>query len=242
MRYLVLISEYQSINPECFPNLYSHQHSTLNLRSMKKVLFTAATLCFSAVLYAFFSNTEDKPSNIQLTAQEIDNPDSSYPKSLASFEDFKKVMLEVESYRAERLVDLKSFLEMSKEEGVIILDARYMLRFDQKHIKGAVNLPFPDFTQNTLSDIIPDANTKILIYCNNNFFGDPIHFASKIVETPKTEDSGFLDSPKEDLTLALNIPTFINLYGYGYTNIYELDELVSMNDPRITFEGEEVGG
>ena len=34
-----------------------------------------------------------------------------------------------------------------------------------------------------------------------------------------------------------NIPTYINLYGYGYRNIYELDELVEMNDPRLEFEG-----
>ena len=40
--------------------------------------------------------------------------------------------------------------------------------------------------------------------------------------------------------LALNIPTYINLYGYGYRNIYELDELVNINDKRIKFEGTEV--
>ena len=37
--------------------------------------------------------------------------------------------------------------------------------------------------------------------------------------------------------MALNVPTYINLYGYGYRNVYELDELVDVNDPRITFEG-----
>ena len=37
--------------------------------------------------------------------------------------------------------------------------------------------------------------------------------------------------------LALNIPTFINLYGYGYRSIYELDELVNVHDTRIEFEG-----
>jgi hypothetical protein len=37
--------------------------------------------------------------------------------------------------------------------------------------------------------------------------------------------------------LALNIPTFINLYGYGYRNVYELSELVSVHDPRLEFEG-----
>ncbi len=37
--------------------------------------------------------------------------------------------------------------------------------------------------------------------------------------------------------MALNIPTYINLYGYGYRNVYELHELVNVDDPRIAFEG-----
>jgi hypothetical protein len=41
--------------------------------------------------------------------------------------------------------------------------------------------------------------------------------------------------------LALNIPTYINLYGYGYRNVYELNELVSVRDPRVAFEGTTVG-
>ena len=46
--------------------------------------------------------------------------------------------------------------------------------------------------------------------------------------------------PETEITLALNIPTYINLYGYGYQNIYELSELVSIYDSRIQFEGTEV--
>ncbi len=37
--------------------------------------------------------------------------------------------------------------------------------------------------------------------------------------------------------LALNIPTYVNLYGYGYHDVYELSELVDLKDPRIAFEG-----
>jgi hypothetical protein len=40
--------------------------------------------------------------------------------------------------------------------------------------------------------------------------------------------------------MALNVPTYINLYGYGYHNVYELDELVNVKDPRVKFEGTEV--
>lgn len=42
------------------------------------------------------------------------------------------------------------------------------------------------------------------------------------------------------LTLALNIPTYINLYGYGYHNVYELSELVNVNSGLLEFEGTEV--
>lgn len=41
--------------------------------------------------------------------------------------------------------------------------------------------------------------------------------------------------PLKRVELALNIPTFINLYGYGYKNIYELGDMISVDDPRIRF-------
>ncbi len=39
----------------------------------------------------------------------------------------------------------------------------------------------------------------------------------------------------KSISLALNIPTYVNLYGYGYQNIYELNELVNINDSRVNF-------
>lgn len=33
---------------------------------------------------------------------------------------------------------------------------------------------------------------------------------------------------KTPLTLTLNIPKFINLHGYGYRNVFELNELLSI--------------
>ncbi len=41
-------------------------------------------------------------------------------------------------------------------------------------------------------------------------------------------------------SLALNIPTYINLYGYGYKNVYELEDMVDVNDLAVTFEGTDV--
>lgn len=173
-----------------------------------------------------------------------EKPRKSYRKSLANYNDFKMLVGEVDDYRKQRLIDLNTFIAASKEVHTIILDTRSEYRFTKKHIKGAIHLSFSDFTQDNLQKLIPNPNTKILIYCNNNFYGDQIHFTSKIVKpriTTEKKVGGFLVSEhKKPITLALNIPTFINLYGYGYKNVYELDELVYVNDDRIEFEGTDI--
>lgn len=131
---------------------------------------------------------------------------------------------EAGAHRAKRLVDIDTFTRMSKEPQTIILDARSESAFKRKHFKNAVHLNFSDFSFAALERLIPDKNTRILIYCNNNIDGDEQNFARK--STP----------------LALNIPTFINLYGYGYKNVYELSSLLNADDPKLEFEGTAVGG
>ena len=37
--------------------------------------------------------------------------------------------------------------------------------------------------------------------------------------------------------LALNIPTFINLHGYGYGNVWELADVIGMDDPGVGWVG-----
>lgn len=165
---------------------------------------------------------------------------TNYPKAKVSFDDFKGLVAEVETHRTAHLIDLNTFLKMSKEEGVIIFDSRSDFRFDRIHVKGAKHLAFTDFTQDNLKKVIPNPDAKILIYCNNNFEGNQTDFATKAfipgARADKTVSAQF-DAQAKPLMMALNIPTYINLYGYGYRNVYELDELVKVNDPRITFEG-----
>lgn len=166
--------------------------------------------------------------------------DNPYPKAKVSFDDFKNLVAEVETHREKRLIDLDTFLKMSKEPGVIILDSRSTFRYDRIHVKGAKHLSFTDYTQANLGEVIPSFETIILIYCNNNFEGDQTDFASKVA-MPITRSGDIItaqfNSQEKPLMMALNIPTYINLYGYGYHNVYELNELVNINDPRITFEG-----
>lgn len=131
---------------------------------------------------------------------------------------FLNISQELVDYRASRLIDIETFNAYCQEENTIILDTRSKAAYDEIHIKGAIHLNFSDFTKTALARTIDDKNTRILIYCNNNF-----------------------DSPREALMnkmtpLALNIPTFINLHGYGYTNIYELNEYLDENDQSVIFE------
>jgi hypothetical protein len=163
-----------------------------------------------------------------------------YPKAKVSFDDFKGLVAEVETHRASRLIDLNTFLKMSQEPGVIIFDSRSDFRFDRLHVKGAKHLAFTDFTQDNLKKVIPAFETTILIYCNNNFDGNQTDFASKVAlpgPKPSNAVASQLAAQAKPLMMALNIPTYINLYGYGYRNVYELNELVKVSDPRIAFEG-----
>ncbi|MEM9668990.1 MAG: rhodanese-like domain-containing protein [Pseudomonadota bacterium] len=121
------------------------------------------------------------------------------------------------AYRADRLINLDVFNQMASERSTIILDTRSVAAFNEGHLEGAVNLTFADFTEDKLAEVIPDRTTRILIYCNNNFVDDVEPVPAK--------------SPQ----LALNIPTFVNLFGYGYMNVYELGELVSLDDERLSW-------
>src|SRR4051812_44016549 len=71
--------------------------------------------------------------------------------------------------RATHRVSEEEFLRMSGEPGTIVLDARSREKYDQLHVKGAINLSFPDIAVQSLRDTIPDQSARILIYCNNNF-------------------------------------------------------------------------
>jgi phage shock protein E len=132
-----------------------------------------------------------------------------------NYSGFRSLTGEVEAYRADRLVSHAQFERMARERNTIILDARSADAYAQGHIAGAINLPFTDFTDLSLREALRDPNVRILIYCNNNFSNNAQPVVLKRVE------------------LALNIQTFINLYGYGYRNVYELGDVVDFNDPAV---------
>jgi len=140
---------------------------------------------------------------------------SGSASSQVDYSGFRDLTSEVDGYRADRLIDHATFERMAGEPNTIVLDARSADAYARGHIDGAVNLPFTDFTDQSLRATLRDPNVRILIYCNNNFSNNAEPVILKRVE------------------LALNIQTFINLYGYGYRNVYELGEVVDFENPAV---------
>jgi 3-mercaptopyruvate sulfurtransferase SseA len=130
---------------------------------------------------------------------------------------YLKVASEAANYRESRRLTEDDFIRMSHEAGTIILDARSREKYDTLHIKDAVNLSFPDITVESLNRVLPDKDTRILIYCNNNFVGEEKAFPTKMV------------------TASLNLSTYIALYTYGYRNVYELGPLLDINKSKLEF-------
>ncbi len=176
-------------------------------------------------------------ANGQSTGTKSDTTKEVYPIAKVSYDDYKNLVSEVEAHRAKRLLSLDTFLHMSQDESTIILDTRSKFRYDRIHIKGAKHLAFTEFTQSNLNRLIGDKNTRILIYCNNNFSGNKKDFASKRGKVVISGEAREFRRNGTSVMLALNIPTYLNLYGYGFQNVYELHEYVNVEDDRIEFEG-----
>jgi len=159
------------------------------------------------------------------------NPDRLAPANPnIDFNGYMKIAAEAYKHRESHRLTEEDFIKMSKEEGVIVLDARSKEKFDILHIKGAINLSFPDIDVESLKKVLPDKKVKILIYCNNNFTDGGA--ASSVTIAPGgIQGKAKAAFPSKNPTLSLNISTYTVLYGYGYHNVYELGPLL---DPAKT--------
>lgn len=160
------------------------------------------------------------------------NPNIDFAGHIAVAQDAQK-------HRETRRLSEADFIKASKEEGVIVLDARSKAMYDLLHIKGAINLSFPDIDVESLKKVLPDKKAKILIYCNNNFtpapgVKNPPEEVTPNGGTPVNAKNGELAKLAmrgKGAVVSLNISTYTTLYAYGYTNVYELGPLV---DPTTT--------
>jgi hypothetical protein len=130
-------------------------------------------------------------------------------------EGYLRVSAEAAKHREARRLPEEDFIRMSRESGTVILDARSTEKFDELHIRGAINLSFPDIAVESLRLTFPDKNARILIYCNNNFRG---------------ADGPF---PPKAAIASLNLSTYIALYSYGYMNVYELGPLIDVKTSKL---------
>ncbi|MFL6467788.1 MAG: rhodanese-like domain-containing protein [Pyrinomonadaceae bacterium] len=137
------------------------------------------------------------------------------PNPAIDMKGYLKIANEAAEYRESRRLTEDEFIKAGKEPGVIVLDARSKQKYDELHIKGAINLSFPDITVESLATMFPDKNVRILIYCNNNFKNAEDAFPRKIAEA------------------SLNISTYISLYTYGYRNVYELGPLLDVKTTKL---------
>ena len=169
------------------------------------------------------SGNSEPPVRQQAARQQAEVPQRVQPQVAApnpniDMDGFLKVAQEAARHRATRRVTEEDFLKMSREPGTIVLDARSQKNFDLLHIRGAVNMSFPDIDIPTLEKRLPDKNARILIYCNNNFRNADGPFAPK--------------SP----AASLNLSTYVTLYQYGYRNVYELGPRLDPAESVLTFE------
>ena len=145
--------------------------------------------------------------------------DFTKPNPRINYRAFLVQATAAEQVRETHRLSEERFIEESKTPGVVVLDARSKERYDHLHIQGAINIPFPDISEESLAKLLPDKNQIILIYCNNNFVNAPKAFPAKRLEA------------------SLNVPTFITLHSYGYTNVFELGPLLDVTTTQIPFVG-----
>lgn len=182
---------------------------------MKRLVLLALTILALASIACAQTKAQSKPARADSpkTAKAgINNPAIDMKGYLA-------VAAEAAQHRESRRLTEDEFIQMSRQLGTIIYDARSQEKYNQLHIKDAINLSFPDITVDSLQATFPDKNARILIYCNNNFVGEQRAFPTKI------------------MTASLNLSTYIALYSYGYRNIYELGPLLDVKTSKLEFEG-----
>ena len=122
---------------------------------MFKTFSILASLCIVLTIWACSST---KATN-----------DLSNSNRQIDYQGFVQLAKEVGPYRENRKISIEQFNDFAKDPSTIILDTRSAHAFQESHLKGAINFNFSDFTEEKLAKVIPSKETRILIYCNNNF-------------------------------------------------------------------------
>lgn len=175
---------------------------------MRKIIL-ATTIAAAMGMFVVGTILTAEEDVTQLTSE---NPQIDY-------QGFLKQVQEVAKVREKRRISEIEFLRMMDDPETVVLDARSKRMYDLLHVKGAVHISLPDMTAEDLAKLIPEKDTRVVIYCNNNFKNEPMAFA-----------------PKAPVA-SLNLNTYNTLYSYGYRNIYELKPLLDRHNTKIPFGG-----
>ncbi|MCC9607190.1 rhodanese-like domain-containing protein [Blastopirellula sp. JC732] len=200
-----------------------HNYGYTNVYELKPLLDRHATkIEFAGLEVEVEKYRPEQPRSLLALQPSGGFGDASLENPRIDVDGFLKEVKLVQEIRELRRVSEDDFIRMSHDPETVILDARSVEKYKLLHARRAVNLTFPDVTEEALAKVIPTKDTRVLIYCNNNFKNAPVAFGPK----------GFRAS--------LNIHTFIVLHNYGYTNVYELKPLLDRETTKIQFEGTEV--
>ena len=99
-------------------------------------------LAFAVMILAAFAVAAQKVKDI--------------PNPAIDMKAFLKAAGKAAKHRETHRLTEEEFIQMSKEPGVVTLDARSRQKYDELHIRGAVNLSFPDITVESLATMFPD--------------------------------------------------------------------------------------
>ena len=99
----------------------------------------------------------------------------------------------------EKIVTADVLAKWLQEGSVVLIDLRSKEEFARSHLRGAVNLPATDITDEGLKRLVPSPDTRIVIYCESNFIG-----IRRIMLTTMCGPA---------------------IYQLGYHNLYQLEEL-----------------
>ncbi|HKE46563.1 MAG TPA: rhodanese-like domain-containing protein [Rhodanobacteraceae bacterium] len=142
----------------------------------------------------------------------------SPPNPAIDMDGYLAVAKEAAAWRDTHRLSEAEFRRLSRLPDTIVLDARSAGKYAELHVRGAINLSFPDIAVDTLAQALPDKGARILIYCNNNFANAPGPFPTKLP------------------TASLNLSTYVALYTYGYRNVYELGPQIDLSKSILDFE------
>jgi hypothetical protein len=165
---------------------------------LRVLMYCALTYCTAAAAAPMQAREAAPPANPQIDIR-----------------GYLAVANEAAAHRNTHRLSEADFLRLSNDPGTVVLDARSKEKYDLLHVRGAVNLSFSDITVARLAQLLPNKDTRILIYCNNNFRNNEQAFPTKMA------------------TASLNLSTYIALYTYGYRNVYELAPLLDADSTKL---------